>query len=145
MKIKDKDKNKILIALSCLVLFISFMSAWRTNVDREIVENGFEVVAEVVYKTPEDCSNFNRRASYCELKYNNKVFNKRILDRKYCYLLTGKKKIKVLTNEKNTDLLFMDEYNRGDFGYSILFLILAILGIRQGCKGVQKSGGSAVN
>ena len=130
-----KNKNKILIALSVLILSISFIGFWRTNEKRKIDSEGFEVFAEVIYCT-ENCSTENYRTRHCKLKYDGKIFVKDI-DLEMCEFISGKKEIKMLTNEKGSRLLFEEEYEAGDFVFSIILLFVAFLGLRQGFKGLK--------
>lgn len=136
MKIKSKNKYKILIALSVLVLLISSIGFWETNENRKVDSEGFEVIAEVVYCS-ENCSEVNYRLRHCKLQYNNKIFIKDV-DINLCQLISGKKEIKMLTNKKGSRLLFEGEYEEGDFVFSFLLLILSFFGFRQGLKDRQR-------
>lgn len=132
MKIKNKNKSRLLVGLSVIVLMISFIGLWKTNEKRKINSNGIEVVAEVVY-SPENCSQINHRLRHIKLKYKNKIFVKDT-DLKLCQLMSGKKKIKMLTNVDKSDLLFIDEYDPGNWMFSVFLMIVAITGVLYGVK-----------
>ncbi|WP_139856476.1 hypothetical protein [Aequorivita sinensis] len=132
---KFKNKNKILIGLSVLILLVSFIGFWKTNEKRKIDSEGYEVIAEVVY-CPENCATINYRLRHCKLKYNNKIFVKDI-DLELCQLISEKEEIKMLTNKTRSRLLFEGEYESGDFLLSILLVFVAFFGLRQGFKGLK--------
>ena len=106
------------------MLFISCMGIWGNLIDYDIYRNGIEITANVI-EAPEDCENISSRGGFCKLEYNGKIYVERA-GNKFCHLVSGKTKVKMLTNKNYSDLMFPDEFNDFEFASGFILLAFAI-------------------
>lgn len=90
-------------------------------------------IEATILEAPYDCSNISSRAGFCKLKYNDKVFVKRA-GNKFCHLVTGKEKVKMLTNKDGDVLLFPNEFSFNDIVLAFLLCLLSIFCLFRGLK-----------
>ncbi|TKC00882.1 hypothetical protein [Pedobacter cryophilus] len=114
------NKNLLLLG-GILMLFISCMAIWGNLVDYDIYRNGFEITANVI-EAPENCDDISSRGGFCKLEYNGKIYVEKA-GNKFCHLVSGKNKVKMLTNKNFSELIFPNEFN--DFEFASGFLLLA--------------------
>lgn len=106
------------------MLFISCMVIWGNLIDYDIYRNGIEITANVI-EAPEDCENISSRGGFCKLEYNGKIYVERA-GNKFCHLVSGKKKVKMLTNKNFSNLMFPDEFNDFEFASGFILFAFAI-------------------
>ncbi|RXR18889.1 hypothetical protein [Flavobacterium stagni] len=118
---KNLIYNNLLFIAGLILLFISSMVIWGNLVDYDIYKNGFEITVNVI-DAPENCDNVSSRGGFCKLEYNGKVYVVRA-GNKYCSLVSGQSKVKMLTDKSATKLQFPEEFN--SFEYYSGFILLA--------------------
>lgn len=123
-KIKNFITNNLFLVGGLVMLFISCMGIWGNLIDYDIYKNGFEITVNVI-EAPENCKNISSRGGYCKLEYNGKIYIERA-GNKFCHLVSGKKKVKMLTNEKFSDLIFPNEFSNFEFSSGFLLFMFAI-------------------
>lgn len=131
-KIKNFITNNLLLFGGLLMMFISCMVIWGILIDYDIYKNGFEITANVI-EAPENCENIPSRGGYCKLEYNGKIYVERA-GNKFCHLVSGKKQVKMLTNEKLSALIFPDEFNDFEFVSGFILFAFAIFVISKNFK-----------
>ena len=100
---------------------------------KQITKENIVVTAKVI-DSPKACDDLGRRGGYCKLEFNGKIFVKNV-DRIFCELVADKKEVKMLTNGKMDELIFLNEYeNSNDFVYGFLLGLFAIVIIYKGFK-----------
>lgn len=119
--VNDLITNNLLALGGFIMLFISCMVIWGNLIDYDIHKNGFEITVNVI-EAPENCYNISSREGFCKLEYNGKIYIEKA-GNKFCYLVSGKKKVKMLTNKNLSDLIFPGEFN--DFEFLSGFILLA--------------------
>ncbi|MFY8181749.1 MAG: hypothetical protein ACOVLG_08225 [Flavobacterium sp.] len=129
---KDFINNNLLLFGGIVVLFMSSMVIWGNLIDYDIYRNGIEITANII-EAPEDCENISSRGGFCKLEYNGKIYVERA-GNKFCHLVSGKKKVKMLTNENSSDLIFPDEFNNFEFASGFILLAFAIFVIIKNFK-----------
>lgn len=129
---KDFINNNLLLFGGIVVLFMSSMVIWGNLIDYDIYRNGIEITANII-EAPEDCENISSRGGFCKLEYNGKIYVERA-GNKFCHLVSGKKKVKMLTNENYSDLIFPDEFNNFEFASGFILLAFAIFVIIKNFK-----------
>ncbi|GAA4276819.1 hypothetical protein GCM10022259_15430 [Aquimarina mytili] len=107
------------------MIIISIITIIKTYEKKIISEKGIEVVAEVI-TAPNTCDNYRRRPPYSKIKFNNKIFIKKI-EKDYCHWVSQKKTVKMLTNEKKNTLIFVNEYDPNQFVFGVLLMIIGIV------------------
>ena len=117
-------KGFILIGAS-LIFEISCFILWKTWEKKIIQEKGIKVTAQVI-EAPKKCENQGRRPPYSKIKYNGKIFVKK-LSGDLCYLVINKQNVSMLTNKKGDILLFEKEYDPIQFVYGVFMIILCIV------------------
>jgi hypothetical protein len=131
-KIKNFITNNLLLFGGLLMMFISCMVIWGNLIDYDIYKNGFEITANVI-EAPENCENISSRGGYCKLEYNGKIYVERA-GNKFCHLVSGKKKVRMLTNEKLSALIFPDKFNDFEFVSGFILFAFAIFVISKNFK-----------
>ncbi len=121
---KNFINNNLLLCGGIVMLFISCMAIWGNLIDYDIYRNGIEITANVI-EAPENCENISSRGGYCKLEYNGKIYVERA-GNKFCHLVSGKTKVKMLTNENFSKLIFPDEFNDIEFASGFILLAFAI-------------------
>ncbi|UKM66598.1 hypothetical protein GSB9_03188 [Flavobacteriaceae bacterium GSB9] len=122
-----------LIIGGLIILLVTLINLNHEFTIKRITEENKIVVAQVI-DSPKDCDNLGRRGEYCKLEFNGQIFVKN-LNRIFCELVVDKKEIKMLTNEKMDELIFLNEYeNSNDFVYGILLGLFSIVIIYKGLK-----------
>lgn len=129
---KDFINNNLLLFGGIVVLFMSSMVIWGNLIDYDIYRNGIEITANII-EAPKDCENISSRGGFCKLEYNGKIYVERA-GNKFCHLVSGKKKVKMLTNENSSDLIFPDEFNNFEFASGFILLAFAIFVIIKNFK-----------
>lgn len=89
--------NNLLLFGGIVMLFICCMVIWGNLIEYDIYRNGMEITAKVI-EAPKDCENISKRGGFCKLEYNGKIYVKRA-GNKFCYLVSGKSKVKMLTKK----------------------------------------------
>lgn len=121
---KNFINNNLLLLGGIFVLFASSMVIWGNLIDYDIYRNGFEITANVV-EAPENCENISSRGGYCKLEYKGKIYVEKA-GNKFCDLVSGKKKVKMLTNENLSDLMFPGEFDSFEFSSGFILLAFSI-------------------
>ena len=100
---------------------------------QQITKKNTIVTAKII-ESPKNCNDLGRRGEYCKLEFNGKIFVKNV-DRIFCELVADKKEVKMLTNGKMNELLFLNEYeNSNDFVNGFLLGLFSIVIIYKGFK-----------
>jgi hypothetical protein len=134
-------KSKIISFISKYGLVIGGL--FMLLISGVIINNGFLkqqitkeniIVTAKVIESPKNCDDLGRRGGYCKIEFSGKIFIKN-LDEVFCGLVANKKEVKMLTNAKMDELLFLNEYeNSNDFVYGFLLGLFAIVIIYKGFK-----------
>ena len=119
-----------------LVIFISCMVLLGTLSKKRMTENGFIVNVNILH-SPSVCENTPKKKMFLELEYKGYVFKKNINDKK-CSVLTGKQSIRMLTNQKEDQFIFFDDYDPFDFFNSFLIFGFGIFIIFKGASEKEK-------
>lgn len=106
-----------------LMTIVSVTIIYKTFEKKTIIEEGVQVVAEVI-EAPNSCIDLGRRPPYSKLKYNNQIFVKKT-GNESCYLVSQKDSVKMFTNKNGDELIFPNEYDPMQFLYGTLLLIIA--------------------
>ncbi len=122
--IKNLITNNLLALGGFVMLFISCMGIWGNLIDYDIYKNGFEITANVI-EAPENCDIISSRGGFCKLEYNGKIYIEKA-GNKFCYLVSGKKQVKMLTNKNLSALIFPGEFNDFEFASGFILLGFAI-------------------
>lgn len=117
--------NILFFAGALLMIIVSIVIVLATLKKKEIISENIEVVAEVL-ESSNSCENLGRRPSYSKIKYNDKVFIKKI-DNNICHLVSQKKFVKMYSNKKGDEVIFLEEYDPAQFVYALLLFIIAIV------------------
>lgn len=72
------------------------------------------------------------------MEYHGKIYVERA-GNKFCHLVSGKKKVKMLTNENLSDLIFPDEFNDFEFASGFILFAFAIFLIFKNYKQKYKT------
>ncbi|CAA0241868.1 hypothetical protein [Tenacibaculum maritimum] len=130
---KNFNWNILLAFSGGLIFLISIVGLWTTYNKKVINENGIKVIANII-ESPINCLNIkSRKDGYCKLEWKGKVYVKRA-GKKFCHLVSGKKKIEMLTDAENEKLIFVDEYDSSQFGYSFMLMLISFIVIYKGIK-----------
>jgi len=115
-------KSKFLIIGGLFMVTISLLLIWK-EVEKKQITDGNRIVTATVIKTPADCNDLGSRGGYYTLKFNDIIFVKRG-DKNICESIVGKKEVKVLTNEKMDEIVWIDEYEEIDIwsGFLLVFI-----------------------
>ena len=111
--IKNLITNNLLALGGFVMLFISCMVIWGNLIDYDVYKNGFEITVNVI-EAPENCDNISSRGGFCKLEYNGKIYIEKA-GNKFCYLVSGKKQVKMLTNKNLSALIFPGDFNDFEF------------------------------
>ena len=114
----------ILTAAGFVLLFIGTMATWGKLIDYNIYKNGFPIIAKVL-EAPTDCNKISSRGGYCTLEYQNRKYVIKA-GHKFCYLVSGQKTVKMLTDVDGTDLSFPSEFTYSELFLGFLFFIFGL-------------------
>ncbi len=134
--IKKMALNILLRAGSILIIIVSCMLIWKTYTKKIINETGIEVLVKII-ESPRSCENITTRTGYCKLEYNGEIFIKRA-GNKFCHFVSGEKTVKMLTNEKKDELLFIGEYDPTQYLYAIILFMIGVIIIIKNFKANKK-------
>ncbi len=126
-------KGYIHIITGLIVVFISGHSFYVTWEAKSIIEKGKKVEVFVI-ETPINCQKVTSKTGFCKLQYQQKIFSKKTLGKKYCSYIYGKEKVVMLTNDKGDRILFPGEYNPAVFLFSFFMMGLSLWFFLKGVK-----------
>lgn len=101
------------------------LGTWGKLIDYNIYKNGFPIIAKVI-EDPGDCNKISSRGGYCTLEYKNKKYVIKA-GKKFCHLLSGKRTVQMLTDDKGEDMLFPDEFTYFEFSTGFIFIVIGII------------------
>lgn len=122
---------KLLISYNLLpigglfLLFISIMVTWGNMIDYNIYKNGFLVNANIL-EAPSNCEKISSRGGFCTLEYKGNKFITRA-GQKFCYLVSGKKSVQMITDKNATKLLFPNEFTYFEFSSGFILMAIALI------------------
>lgn len=122
----------ILSLLSIILLIISLFSI-RSNYQKMRIDESKVYIEATIIEAPANCSNISSRGGFCKLKYKDKVFVKRA-GNKFCHLVAGKEKVKMLTNKNSDILLFPNEFSFSNIVLAFLLSFFSVFCFFKGLK-----------
>jgi hypothetical protein len=126
----------ILTTAGFVFLFIGTMGTWGKLIDYNIYKNGRPILAKVL-EAPTDCNKISSRGGYCTLEYQNRKYVIKA-GNKFCYLVSGQKTVKMLTDEEGTDLSFPGEFTYFELFLGLLFLAIGLFCVIKYYKSLSK-------
>lgn len=118
------------------VIVISLIGFWGTTSRKNIKEDGFIVEVKVL-NPPSSCEDIPSKGLRLELEYKNKVFIEWI-NQKQCSEIMGQQTIQMLSNEKESEFHFFDDYKEIDYIYSAIILVFGIFVVFKGASEKEK-------
>lgn len=119
------------------VIIISFIGFWGTTSRKNIKEDGFIVEVKVL-NPPSSCQDIPNKGFRLELEYKNKVFIEWV-NQKQCSQILGQQSIQMLSNEKESEFHFLDDYKEIDYIYSAIIFVFGIFLIFKGAQEKRKT------
>ncbi|CAA0144665.1 hypothetical protein R5N98_03085 [Tenacibaculum maritimum] len=130
--------DKLLLLFSLVFLVISFIVLYGVYEKMKITNRG-ETIMVKIKEAPENCSSISsNNDGYCKLEYEDKTYVIRA-GKKFCPLVSGKKKVEMLTNENKSRVIFLGEYNSSQYGSGLFIFLVALFAIYSSIKSIRSN------